>query len=144
MPETDDESSSPPEFQEFSNLLINAQRIADKTGKSHFFTWKGYHACVSSEIPKFTTSELHRRYKLAMQSIKKGQPDFFTSTQMSSASGRSSSSSSSSSRESTSILSEENQPSSSSQELTQIPETQLPGKFTSEIKNYKIFVVHTM
>ena len=83
VPETGDESNTPTEFQEFSNLLLNAQRIADDSKKAHFFTWKGYKACVSSELPKFTTVELSRRYKLAMKSIENvvtKEVSFFRST----------------------------------------------------------------
>ena len=122
VPETEDEGSTPPDFQEFSNMLLNAQRAADAEKKSQFFTWKGYKACVSSEIPKFTTRELSRRYKLALECIKKAENnEFFKTTQMSSASGRSSSSSGGSS---SSISLEDVQ---HSQELSQIPATQLQG-----------------
>ena len=124
VPETEDESNSPSEFQEFSNMLINAQKVADKAGKAHFFTWKGYRACVASQLPKFNTIELSRRYKLAIQCLKADKKEFFESSQLSSASGRSSSSSSSSSKGSLSILSDEPP---LSQELTQIPATQLQG-----------------
>lgn len=122
VPETEDESTAPPDFLEFSDLLISGQRIADETKKTHFFTWKGYKACISSELPKFTTKELSRRFKLAMASIQKeGNKEFFESSQMSS-SGRSTSSSSSCSRGSSSLLSDD-----VSTEVTQVPETQLPG-----------------
>ena len=128
MPETEDESARPTDFQEFTTLLLNGQRIADKSGKAHFFTWRGYQGCVSSEIPRFTTKEITRRYKLAMESIEKRgvKKEFFETTKMSSASGRSSSSSSAGS--SSTFFSEDPQHQSQSQELTQIPATQLPGK----------------
>lgn len=129
MPETEDESSAPTDFQEFSALLINGQRIADETKKSHFFTWRGYKACVSSEIPKFSTRELNRRYQLAMKSIKEGgnNKTYFNTTEMTSASGRSSSSSSSSRGSSSSISSDQPLSQEFSQELTQIPATQMQG-----------------
>ena len=69
VPETEDESSS--DFHEFKNLLLNGQQIADETKKNHYFVWKGYTACVSSEIPKLSTVELQRRFNLAMESIQK-------------------------------------------------------------------------
>lgn len=118
MPETEDESNTPTDYVEFSNLLLNGQRSADEAGKSYFFTWRGYRACVASGLPKLTTRELNRRYKLAIDCINK-EGKYFETTQMST-SGRSSSSSSAGS---SSILSSESQ----EQELTQIPATQLPG-----------------
>lgn len=123
MPDTEDESNADatPEFQEFSKLLLNGQTVADQTKKAFFFTWRGYRACISSELPKFSAIELKRRFDLAMKSIGGGK-EFFQSRPLSS-SGRSSSSSSGQS--SSSMNSEEQH------ELTQIPETQLPSKHFS-------------
>ena len=50
---------------------MNGQRIADETNKSYIFMWRGYKACISSQLPKLSSVELQRRYKLAMEFIKK-------------------------------------------------------------------------
>lgn len=91
--------------------MVQAQRIADENKKTHMFVWRGYKACVSSQIPKLTTQELKRRFNLAMKSVQDGE------------------------------FKRPSQPSSSfsipqtqlSQEVTQIPETQfiMEGKINS-------------
>ena len=81
MPETEDESTSP-EFNEFSKLLLNGQKIADETKKSYFFIWRGYKACISSQLPKLSHKELDRRFKLAMDSIKKAKEESEVATQL--------------------------------------------------------------
>ena len=68
VPETDDEKS---DYHEFCKLLINGQRIANDTKKSYVFLWKGYKACISSQLPKLSSHEMERRFKLAMDSIRK-------------------------------------------------------------------------
>lgn len=68
VPETEDEGS-PPEYQEFCNILLNSQKIANETQKAHVFIWRGYKGCVSSQIPKLTVPEMKRRFNLAMESI---------------------------------------------------------------------------
>ena len=70
VPDTEDEGPKT-DFQEFSKLLINGQQIADKSKKSHVFEWRGYKACISSQLPKLSSFELERRFKLAMDSIAK-------------------------------------------------------------------------
>lgn len=139
VPDTEDDSGSS-DFKEFTNLLLSGQKIANDTGKSHFFVWKGYKACISSQLPKLSTHEITRRFNLAMESIKKSDNEeqlFRPSRNVenidndvkkaaisvsSSASGQSSSYSSS--RTSTDSL--------ISDDLTQIPETQfvMEGKFS--------------
>ena len=109
VPETEDESASP-EFNEFSKLLTDGQRIADETKKSHFFTWRGYKGCISSQIPRLNFREIKRQFDLAMESLKQQE----RSSQSSTASAQSSSSSCRVSSES--IQSQE--------EITQVPETQ--------------------
>ena len=41
--------------------------------KSHFFVWRGYKACISSQLPKLSSNELERRFKLAKDSIEKSK-----------------------------------------------------------------------
>ena len=120
------------------------------------FIWRGYKACVSSNLPKMSTRELGRRFDLAMESIKKMEKEreedvFFQPTQptqsstiparqaVSSSSSGTQHSSSSSSRSSSQTL--------ESEEPTQIPETQfdmggnlffLKQKFESYIYIYKV------
>ena len=77
VPETeDDESTNQSEFNEFSKLLLNGQRVADDTGKSYTFVWRGYKACVSSKLGKLTTHELRRRFQLAMKFISEDDGQF--------------------------------------------------------------------
>ena len=90
--------------------------------------WRGYKACISSQLPKLSSFELERRFKLAMESISKmseGEHVFKKPSQVSSSSssGSAQSSSSSSRASSQSIQSDH-------EETTQIPETQfdLEGK----------------
>ena len=116
MPETEDETGSP-DFNEFSKLLINGQKIADDTKKSYIFIWRGYKACISSQLPKLTSTELDRRFKLAMDSIKKQSE---ASTQI----FKKPSSPISSSGPSSSLSSRGSSDSISSEEPSQIPETQ--------------------
>lgn len=124
VPETEDESNSP-DYKEFCKLLKDGLQTARETQKTHFFEWRGYKACVSSQLPDFSRTELNRRYQLAIKSLANNEQSFFETTPMSSASARSTSSSSQGSQASqaSSIISEEG-----SQELTQIPATQLQGK----------------
>ena len=70
VPETeDDESTKEPELKEFTKLLLNGQRVADDTGKTYKFMWRGYRACVSCNLPKLTANEIRRRFNLAMKNI---------------------------------------------------------------------------
>lgn len=69
VPDTEDESANLPEFNEFSKLLLNGQRIADDTNRTYTFIWRGYKACVASNQPKLNVHELKRRFDLAMKSI---------------------------------------------------------------------------
>lgn len=72
--ETEDEGiNGSPDFQEFSKLLLNGQTIADKTERTYMFIWRGYKACVSSQLAKLTSHELKRRFNLAMESIEKAK-----------------------------------------------------------------------
>ena len=133
VPETEDENS-PQEYKEFCKLLLDGQAIADNSGRTHIFIWRGYKACVSSQIPKLTTTELKRRYELAMQFIKKKEEEdgenFFVPSQQ----ARKTTSSPVQERVSTSSGSQQSTTSSSSfrattdslnsDEPTQIPETQ--------------------
>ena len=70
MPDTEDEGRSP-DYNEFSKLICNAQQIADDTKKAYVFMWRGYKACISSQLPKLTSFEIDRRFSLAMDSINK-------------------------------------------------------------------------
>lgn len=58
---------------EFSKLLLNGQRVANDTKKTYTFMWRGYKACVSSQIPKITTIEMKRRFELALKFINDNQ-----------------------------------------------------------------------
>lgn len=82
VPETEDEGASSPDFIEFSTLLANGQRIANDTNKTYTFIWRGYKACVSSQLPNMTTFEMKRRFSLAMQSIEENnnfkKPEIYT------------------------------------------------------------------
>ena len=49
--ETEDEGNSP-EYKEFCNLLLDGQKIANRTDRTHVFIWRGYKACISSKVPK--------------------------------------------------------------------------------------------
>lgn len=131
-PDTEDEKSGS-DFQEFSKLLVNGQRVANDTNKSYIFMWRGYKACISSNLPKLLSHELNWRYKLATEAISKlpkepesepsKNPEVFRkpSPPNHSTSSTSVQSSSSSSRGSSqSILSDLEEP-------TQIPETQFDG-----------------
>ena len=120
--ETEDESS-PPEFKEFSKLLLDGQKTANETKRTYMFTWRGYKACISSQLPKLNNHELRRRFDLAMQSIKKGETTEsfkkpFNLSQTSSSGSQPQSSSQNSSYSSSRISSESDEP-------TQIPETQI-------------------
>lgn len=76
VPETEDEGSiNSPEYREFCKLLLNGQEVANQTKKTYTFMWRGYKACISSQLPKLSASELERRYKLAISFIKKAQED---------------------------------------------------------------------
>ena len=72
MPETEDESANPA-LVEFLKLLLNGQRVADDTKKTYTFVWRGYRACVSSQLPKMTSYEIKRRFDLAMKSINENE-----------------------------------------------------------------------
>ena len=127
VPDTEDETSKPPQsdFQEFSKLLQKGQLVANETKKTHTFVWRGYKACISSQLPKLSSFELERRFKLAMDFINKGtdacqssQTEVFkVPIQISSSSASGQSSSSSSLVSSQSLQSDLEEP-------TQIPETQ--------------------
>ena len=52
VPETEDESTSRSDYAEFSKLLLDGQKIAIESGKTHIFTWRGYKACISNQIPQ--------------------------------------------------------------------------------------------
>ena len=69
VPETEDESNNSADYNEFSKLLLNGQKIADETERTYMFMWRGYRACVSSQLPMFSSHELKRRFNLAMESI---------------------------------------------------------------------------
>lgn len=69
-PETEDETAGS-DYQEFSKLLLNGQRVANDTKKSYVFMWRGYRACISSQLPKLSSIEITRRFKLAMDFINK-------------------------------------------------------------------------
>ena len=134
MPDTEDETK-PNDYKEFCNLLLNGQRIADDTERTYTFIWRGYKACISSQLPKLSSIELNRRFQLAVQSIQKMEDKnkedeiFFQPSQtlndgpfkrpgdrsLSTSSGSAPSSSQSSQLSSDTILSEE---------TTQIPDTQ--------------------
>lgn len=131
MPETEDESSSP-DFNEFSKLLLNAQQIANDTGGKYVFIWRGYRACVSANIPKFSHTELERRFKLAMNYIN-SESEAKTQLVKKVSSSASGPSSSFSSRGSSSSL--------SSEDPSQIPETQLHAKGNINIY-YRYIIFH--
>lgn len=144
MPDTEDESVDP-DYKEFCQMLLDGQRRADDLKRSYFFTWRGYKACISNQIPKLTTTELKRRFNLAMQYIKKKEEEegegeqFFYPTQKSEnpqkeifrAPEQSASSSSSGSQQSSSSSLRGSSDSLLSEEPTQIPETQfqMNGKY---------------
>lgn len=131
-------------FNEFSKLLVDGQKIANDTGRTHLFIWRGYKACISSQLPKLSNHEIKRRFDLAMQSIKKDEENFKKPTATVSLppptttfSGRdnmdvgeltpssaSQPSTSSGSQPCTSSGSHQSSSSLESQEPTQIPETQ--------------------
>lgn len=73
VPDDTEDDCPKTDFQEFCKLLNNAKRIADETKKSHFFIWRGYKAYISSQLPKLSSHELERRFKLAMDSINENQ-----------------------------------------------------------------------
>lgn len=93
------------------------------------FTWRGYKACISSQLPKLNNHELKRRFQLAMQTIKKMNNgdveacdrDVFKKPERQSSSSGSQPQSSQQSSYSSSIQSSE-----IDDEVTQIPETQIP------------------
>ena len=131
-------SSNDQDYIEFTELLKNGQEIADKTKRSYVFVWRGYKACISSQLPKLTTYEMKRRFNLAMDSIKKLREKedddvFFNPTQdrLKTPSNLTPVSSSSSAAQSSSSSSQASQDSITSEEPTQIPETQfvMEGKF---------------
>ena len=142
VPDTDDEKS---DFQEFSKLLLNGQKIADDTKKTYVFMWRGYKACISGQLPKLSSYELERRYKLAMESIQKMKVDKEAATQetseglssqlfkkpipLSSSSSSMQSSSSSDRPSSQSLLCE-------TDEVTQIPETQFDMESKLSLKRF--------
>lgn len=143
VPETDDESTTPM-YREFTQLLLDGQKIADDTKRTHVFVWRGYKGCISSQIPKLTSFELKRRYNLAMEFIEKKEKedgnDFFQPTQGESSDATNNPASSSSSAR----LSSSSNVSSDyviSQDITQIPETQfqMEGK---RIFNFTLFNTH--
>ena len=123
---------------------MEGQRIADSTKKSYFFEWRGYKACISSQLPKLSIHEVNRRFELAMQSIQKAKeqeqgpsvplPDdevVFKKPTTPSLASNSSSQSSGSQPESTSSQQSVSSLSLESEEPTQIPETQfdMDGKY---------------
>ena len=76
VPDTEDENGNgDPAYKEFSKLLLDGQAKADLEKKCYFFTWRGYRACIASQIPKLTHHELKRRFQLAMQHITKKEDD---------------------------------------------------------------------
>lgn len=132
-PETDDETNAP-EYKEFCDLLMNGQKIADKTRKTHFFTWRGYRACISSQLPRLSKPEINRRFKLAMETIRnlekgESQPDTFKKPSTPSSDSQPNSLSSPGSQQQSSSQN------SSTEEPTQIPETQfhMEGKLNSAL-----------
>lgn len=70
VPETEDEACRS-DYNEFTKLLISGKRVADETKRTFSFIWRGYKACISHQVPKLTTFELERRFKLAMDFIHK-------------------------------------------------------------------------
>ena len=130
VPDTEDEGS-PNDLKEFTKLLLDGQKIANDSRKTHFFVWRGYKGCISSELPKLNKHAILRRFHLAKSFLQSDKQEFFQSSQMSS-SGRSSSSSSSRGS-SSSIQSDDRQVSQNlddnqlSQDVTQVPETQTEG-----------------
>ena len=88
---------------------MNGQVVANETNRTYIFLWRGYKACISSQLPKLSNTEVRRRFKLAMKFLK-DNPESTTFKKP---------------------ISQPLPPSSSStqiplesQELTQIPETQ--------------------
>lgn len=65
----DDTSSEMKDLNEFTNLLLNGQRVADETKKTYTFMWRGYKACISSQLPKLSPHEIKRRFNLAIKFI---------------------------------------------------------------------------
>lgn len=112
VPDTEDEGNST-YFNEFSKLLLNGQSVADDTKRPYVFYWRGYKACISSNLPKLNIHEMRRRFKLAMIYVKENSSlDVEFKKPISKQQPQSKSSSSS------------RIPLNSSQEVTQIPDTQ--------------------